>query len=184
MDKKEKEGAIAAAKRRPVIFLLGGSLYSAAFLVLFSAVGLALQFTPQMIGQLAGVTIFVSFLPAGAAYVSFYEAHGYGIRWAVTKLFPGASLDSPQKRFVFLLVPLGGLLLLLSFPVLGDSASYYLNNVTSPLNSWRWKSGPDYYSVLLAWGGVLLMAVGLVISFAYDKTIGAVVRWIKGKDSE
>ncbi len=156
-------------RQHPFLFALGSALTFAFIVATSLPLGLLFGLDPQMIGRgMAGV-VLVTLVPGGVGFTKF------AINWRIEKRI---TLDSPIKRKIFLLVPLGGLFLLLSWLCYGYEFGGYFSLIFTPAN-WPYRSGGNAWAVFFYWLGTMSIGVGLLCSYFYDGTIGRIKNWIK-----
>lgn len=144
-------------------------------------IGLLIGMRGEWIGKAAAIPIFFGFLPSGRGYVVFYESNGFGFRWFFSKILSTTvgNLNTTSKRKYALWVPVGVVLMTLSYLLYGSHYGYY-GRITTSLHYWRHLDFSQLVIPLLFWSGGILVLLGLIFSFAYDLTIGKIKSWVNG----
>jgi predicted Na+-dependent transporter len=161
-----------AFRKHPILFMMGSLLtFTLVFLVMMG-MGMLVGLPPVDIGKgMAGV-VLVTVIPGGASFVRFVKKErADGSR---------VELNTPRKRAILLLAPVGFIFIVLSYFVWGYSFDRWLDVVFTSLRDWAYREGHYLASILLFWFGMTLLFCGLVFSYLYDKTIGKIVGWVKG----
>ncbi len=101
------------------------------------------------------------------------EPRGGGIAAAIN-----APLNTPQKRVAFLLIWVGVLVMLFSMVFCPYTLSTFIYlAIQKPVIG----MGASYGSyIIVFWIGFIVAIAGAVSAYAYDNTVGPLMRWIKG----
>lgn len=159
-------------KKHPLLFLMGCLLSTIATFAVMGVAGYLIGLNAIETGRATAGVLLVSVIPGGYGFIRFIKRDR-----------PDKSileLDSPKKRVIFLLAPVGLVLILASYLVHGYSYNGWFYDVLFDYDGWRYSHGSRLASLLIFWIGFLLLFSGLVFSFLYDKTIGKLVGWVKG----
>lgn len=154
----------------PILFLIGLILTLVTTFAATGVIGYLIGLNPQMIGIGTGGVILFTLIPCTVGFVNLAE------HWRAKH---NVYLNSPRKRVIALLMPVGIALLPISWLSYRYASGGYLSLIFTPAD-WPYRDGGNLWSVILFWLGVVVFSAGLVFSYLYDSTLARVGRWIKG----
>ncbi len=158
-------------RRNPVLYPVGGLLTAVACLAVFLALGMPLGLSPNAIGVGAAGVVIATFDRGAIGFTRWAEGLG-----------PKLRLDSPIRRGVFLLVPVGFALLVVSWLVFpGSSLGYWAEHVFVSPSQLSYYEGNTRSYAMCAWAGFAFIWLGGVCSFFYTQTLGRLLGWVMGR---
>lgn len=162
--------------KHPVLFIVGSFILSLLFLIPFSLICIFMGFDAQMTGRMAGPIILFICIPSGGLFVRFINQKTY-TNFKVHN--PLHKLNTPNKRKIFLFVPAGFILMILSYLMLEADLDRFCYIIFRRIGNWDYVDGVSFLALIAFWLGILSSSLGLLLSFTYDKTLGAICSWIK-----
>ncbi len=156
-------------RQHPVLFSIGCFLTFGLITLVSLVLGSLAGLNGQEIGRGAAGVVLVAVVPGGMAFVKYFVA------WRVRH---NVRLDTPTKRKIFLLVPLGAFFLLVSWLSYPRDFDGYVDLMLSP-EDWRYDDRAQWAIVFFGCGTTSVVA-GMVFSYLYDLTLSRISRWVSG----